>query len=194
MPSEESNSHPAESLPPALSQAEKDKIRLALRRGREEFDRAANQPLNPFNVSQVNSSAHEPAPKPPVNPVPIWRRWAVVIATGVIILTGAGYAATQFFGQKPTKSLQAPTAATVDPAITSDKIASPQLPNTDLSVTSVSAQNSVLVNLLASALQVSGNAIIQGDATVAGNGTYGGTIQAANFNGNGAGLTGVNAT
>ena len=121
------------------------------------------------------------------------RRFSVIVVS-LVLLTGVGYTASRVFANvgvpKPT-----PTPK-VAPPVTADersKVADKPLGPTQLDVTALNAQNADIVQLLAKALQVATDVTVQGSLIVGTNGTFGGTIQAQNFVGSGAQLTGVNA-
>jgi hypothetical protein len=93
-------------------------------------------------------------------------------------------------------SAPAPTTKTasdlpIEPPLTAAERA--QIVAVPLGTSDISASTGSISNLLVSQLQVSTTAVIQGDLTVGGNGTFTGTITASNFAGSGSGMTGVDA-
>jgi len=122
----------------------------------------------------------------PPGPNPL-RKWIIrfgVIGVVLLILAGGGYAFVHFVDQLD-KNKPTPTPA---PAITSEernKVADQKLSTTQLVVNELTADDASVNNLLAKALQVAGNAVIQGDINVTGSGIFGGTIRASNFIGSG---------
>lgn len=130
----------------------------------------------------------EPITATPPHPDRKYRRALLTVAISVFVLAGIGYGAVRLFGNATPKTTPTPTPA---PALTSDersKVSDAHISSTLLQVTELTAERAELGIVTANSLQVTG------DLKVGGNGTFGGIVTAANFQGNGAGLTGVDAT
>jgi hypothetical protein len=117
------------------------------------------------------------------------------MAVGLILLAGIGYGASFILTHLGTPA-PTPTPSPA-PAVSSterSKVSDKPLSSSQLDVTDLTAQTADIGTLLVKALQVSSNIALQGSLTVTSDGTFGGTVRAANFVGSGAGLTGINAT
>src|SRR5262245_32337897 len=142
----------------------------------------------PFNPVPLST----PPPPPPARPN--WRRWAAIVGAGMVVLTGVGVGASLVLSKALTpKASPTPSPA---PAVTSTERSQTKdnpLANTQLQAPTLTAGSGDITTLVVKALQVNQSAQIGGDLTVTGNGAFGGNVTAANFNGNGAGLTNVDA-
>jgi hypothetical protein len=122
-----------------------------------------------------------------------WRIMGVFVA--IFLLAGAIYAGITLAGQNTAKTTPSPSPqagiSAAERTALGDKVSGG---STILQVTQVIASQGQIDTLLAKALQVTGEVSLGTNLTVKGNGSFGGNITAANFVGNGAGLTNINAT
>ncbi|HSX01411.1 MAG TPA: hypothetical protein VLF67_04175, partial [Candidatus Saccharimonas sp.] len=130
-------------------------------------------------------------PEPPIVPAPLspnrYRRLFVVVAVVLLLLVGGAFAAISYFNPAAPKATPTPTPA---PGVTTNeqsKLGDTNQPITLLQVTEVTASKAELGVVTATSINVGQ------DLTVTGNGSFGGNVTAANFNGSGANLTNVDA-
>ena len=123
----------------------------------------------------------------PVKPTRHWRRWVAIAAASFLLLAGVGFAAAGIINKHPAKTAAKSSVASNLTAAELKKINSPQLPTTQLDVTTLTAQTSQLEQLLAKALQVTNDVSVQGNVAV------GGGVTSATLAGNGSKITGVDA-
>jgi hypothetical protein len=119
--------------------------------------------------------------------------YAVVFGV-VLLLGGAAYGVAKLTSFGSPKTSPSPTT---QPAVSSSEQTSlgdaPSTGTSILKVTQVIADQGNIATLIAGALQVAASTSLGGDLSVTGNGAFSGSVTAANFSGNGSGLSGVNA-
>jgi hypothetical protein len=126
----------------------------------------------------------------------LWRRRAFIILVAIIILAGIGYGFSRVLTQSGPPGVATTPTPSPAPAISAaerSKVSDHPLNPTQLQVTDLAATTGSIDTLLVKALQVAASIKLRGDLDVTGNGTFTGNLTAANFQGNGSGLTGVNA-
>ncbi len=156
------------------------------------FNPEINQQLPAGGAPLQPAASSTPPPRKPRRP-----GWLVPVVVLVLLLIGAGTWAAITLGGKPKTTTASPTTSP-QPGLSQAEqqaLGSKTADNNSiLNVTQIIADQADLGDLLVKALQVSTKATIGGDLTVDGNGTFGGLLTAANFSGNGAAITGVDAS
>jgi fibronectin-binding autotransporter adhesin len=140
-------------------------------------------------------TAADTAPATSSTPTKRWRFRAFIALAIVLVLAGAGFAATLVLGNRTATPGATPTPS-VAPSVSSSersKVSDKPLGSSELVVTTLKSDAGEITRLLVKALQIDGSLILQGDLSVSGNGSFSGNLTAANFSGNGSQLTNVNA-
>ena len=139
----------------------------------------------PPTILETKPRTDTPVPEPVKRRRP-WRRYAILVVAAILLFTGAGFAAVNVLFKHSSPTPAARTASALTPAELK-QIAALAPPQTQLDVTTLTAQNSQLAQLLAKALQVTNDVSVQGNINDVG------AIKAASVSGSGTGLTGVDA-
>jgi hypothetical protein len=162
-----------------------DKKLAELKAQRAELDVAPTDPNGGVDIPVKVSAAVSEQPVTVEQNHRTASNLAIIIAA-IFFISGSALAALVFTSQQKSQTPNKP--ARVEPLTETVGQPSVALPSENLTVATLSAQAASV-----SALNIAGSASIQGNLTVTGDGIFGGNIQASNFQGSGAGLTGVNA-